>query len=293
MIDTTLGHYRITAALGAGGMGEVWRAEDTKLGREVALKMLPEDFADDPDRHARFEREAKVLASLNHPNIATLHALEHLGGKHVLVMELVEGEGLDEVIARGPVPIDEAIAMALQIAEALEAAHEAGIVHRDLKPANIRVRPDGTVKVLDFGLAKAWEAEGGDSNLSMSPTMTKNATAAGVILGTAGYMSPDQARGKRVDRRADIWAFGVVLWEMLTGSKLFVGETLSDVMASVSKTRHTSCHRASKYASSCPTLCVTARSPSGLSRRRRFGGRRSPAPSPGERSQRRGRHAHA
>ncbi len=183
---STLAHYRITAALGAGGMGEVWRAEDTKLGREVALKMLPEDFADDPDRHARFEREAKVLASLNHNNIATLHALEHLDGQHVLVMELVEGEGLDEVIARGPVPIDEAIAMALQIAEALEAAHEAGIVHRDLKPANIRVRPDGMVKVLDFGLAKAWVTESGDSSLSMSPTTTKHATVEGAILGTAG-----------------------------------------------------------------------------------------------------------
>lgn len=233
MIGSTLSHYRITAALGAGGMGEVWRAEDTKLGREVALKLLPEDFASDPDRHARFEREAKVLASLNHPNIATLFGLEHLDGQHVLVMELVEGEGLDDVIARGPIGIDEAIPMALQIAEALEAAHEAGIVHRDLKPANIRVRPDGTVKVLDFGLAKAWETDSGDSSLSLSPTMTKNATAAGVILGTAAYMSPDQARGKQVDRRADIWAFGVVLWEMLTGHRLFDGGTVSDVMAAV------------------------------------------------------------
>ncbi len=228
-----LAHYRITAALGAGGMGEVWRATDEKLGREVALKLLPDDFADDPDRHARFEREAKVLASLNHANIATLFGLEHLNGQHVLVMELVEGEGLDEVIARGPVPIDEAIPIALQIAEALEAAHEAGIVHRDLKPANIMLSENGMVKVLDFGLAKAWVTESGDSSLSMSPTMTKHATVEGVILGTAGYMSPDQARGKRVDRRADIWAFGVVLWEMLTGSKLFVGETVSDVVASV------------------------------------------------------------
>ncbi len=233
MIGTTLNHYRITAALGAGGMGEVWRAEDTKLGREVALKLLPEDFANDPDRHARFEREAMVLASLNHPNIATLFGLEHLENQHVLVMELVEGEGLDDLIARGPVPNEEAISMALQIAEALEAAHEAGIIHRDLKPANIRIRPDGTVKVLDFGLAKAWETDGGDSSLSLSPTMTKNATAAGVILGTAAYMSPDQARGKQVDRRADIWAFGVVLWEMLTGRRLFDGGTVSDVMAAV------------------------------------------------------------
>ncbi len=235
MIDSVLGQYKITAKLGQGGMGEVWLAEDTTLGRQVALKMLPEDFADDPDRHARFEREAKVLASLNHPNIATLHALEHLDGQHVLVMELVEGEGLDDVIARGPISIDEAIPMALQIAEALEAAHEAGIVHRDLKPANIRIRPDGMVKVLDFGLAKAWETDGGDSSLSLSPTMTRNATMEGVILGTAAYMSPEQARGKKVDRRADIWAFGVVLWETLTGQKLFAGETVSDVLASVLK----------------------------------------------------------
>ncbi|MEN8164765.1 MAG: protein kinase, partial [Acidobacteriota bacterium] len=220
---------------GKGGMGEVWRATDEKLGREVALKVLPEDFADDADRHSRFEREAKVLGSLNHPNIATLYGLEHFDGSHVLVMELVEGEGLDEVIARGPIPIDEAIRTALQIAEALEAAHEAGIVHRDLKPANIRVRPDGTVKVLDFGLAKTWESGGGDSSLSLSPTLTQHATAAGVILGTAAYMAPEQAAGTATDHRADIWAFGVVLWEMLTGNKLFAGETISHVMASVLK----------------------------------------------------------
>ena len=233
MIGTMLAHYRITAALGAGGMGEVWRATDTRLGREVALKALPEDFAADPDRHARFEREAKLLASLNHPNIATLYGLEHLGGNHVLVMELVEGEGLDEVIARGPVPVDEAVSIARQIAEALEAAHDAGIVHRDLKPANVRIRPDGTVKVLDFGLAKAWDAPTGDSGLSLSPTLTHHATAAGVLLGTAAYMSPEQARGRPVDKRADIWAFGAVLWEMLTGRPLFEGETVSDVLAAV------------------------------------------------------------
>lgn len=230
---TRLGTFEISGVLGKGGMGEVWRAKDTSLGREVALKVLPEDFADDPDRHARFEREAKLLASLNHPNIATLHALEHFDGSHVLVMELVEGEGLDEMIARGPIPLDDARHIALQIAEALGAAHEAGIVHRDLKPANVRIRPDGTVKVLDFGLAKSWEMESGDSSLSMSPTMTKHGTAAGVILGTAAYMSPEQARGKAVDRRADIWAYGVVLWEMLTGRKLFEGETVSDVLAAV------------------------------------------------------------
>jgi len=250
---TTLAHYRITAALGAGGMGEVWLAEDEKLGREVALKVLPEEFANDPERMARFEREAKVLASLNHPNIATLYGLESVSGPNsklktqnsklpaeagyitFLAMELVEGEDLSERIKRGPIPIDEVIPIALQIAEALEAAHEQGIVHRDLKPANIKLRSDGTVKVLDFGLAKAWETELGDSSLSLSPTVTRHATVEGVILGTAAYMSPDQARGKKVDRRADIWAFGVVLWEMLTGRKLFEGDTVSDVLASVLK----------------------------------------------------------
>jgi serine/threonine-protein kinase len=264
MIGATLAHYRITAALGAGGMGEVWRATDEKLGREVALKVLPEAFAQDPERMARFEREAKVLASLNHPNIATLYGLEtaissgtetetgkgtgpnsklktqnsklaaNAGMTTFLAMELVEGEDLSERIKRGPIPVDEAIPIALQISEALEAAHEAGIVHRDLKPANIKLTEDGVVKVLDFGLAKAWETEAGDSSLSLSPTVT-HATAAGVILGTAAYMSPEQARGKKVDRRADIWSFGIVLWEMLTGNKLFEGETVSDVLASVLK----------------------------------------------------------
>ena len=255
---TTLAHYRITAELGAGGMGEVWRAEDTKLGREVALKVLPEEFAEDPERMARFEREAKVLASLNHPNIAHLYGLESVEidekdvgagftpaqdkeraginpaptSTHMLVMELVEGEDLSERIKRGAIQIDEAIPIAMQIAEALEAAHEQGIVHRDLKPANIKITEDGTIKVLDFGLAKAWETEGGESSLSLSPTVTK-ATAAGVILGTAAYMSPEQARGKKVDRRTDIWAFGVVLWEMLTGRKLFEGDTVTDVLADV------------------------------------------------------------
>ena len=261
MIGTSLAHYRITAALGAGGMGEVWRATDTKLGREVALKVLPEAFASDPDRLARFEREAKVLASLNHPNIAHLYGLENLEidekavGEgfipsrdderaginpapttvHMLVMELVEGEDLSERIRRGAIPIDEAIPIAVQIAEALEAAHEAGIVHRDLKPANIKLTENGTVKVLDFGLAKAWETEAGDSGLSLSPTLTRHATMEGVILGTAAYMSPEQAKGKKVDRRADIWAFGVVLWEMLTGTRLFAEETASETLAAVLK----------------------------------------------------------
>ena len=230
-----LGTYRVTAALGVGGMGEVWRAEDTTLGREVALKVLPEEVAADPERLARFEREARLLAALNHPNVATLYGLEHLGGQYVLVMELVEGRGLDEVIADGPLPMDESVAIALQLAEALEAAHEQGIVHRDLKPANIRIRPDGAVKVLDFGLAKAWRTDDGDASggLSMSPTMTRHATIEGVILGTAAYMSPEQARGHAVDKRADIWAFGVVLWEMLTGTRLFAGDTVSDILAAV------------------------------------------------------------
>jgi len=296
-------------------MGEVWRAEDTKLGREVALKVLPDEFAKDPDRMARFEREAKVLASLNHQNIATLYGLEqapvipseqsesrdplnsenvsstehspenysHPSGavKHLrqredhgvglqptpdplqlskavsggpstrgaeaplaqddkravtfLAMELVEGEDLSERINRGQIPADEAVPIALQIAEALEAAHEAGIVHRDLKPANIKLRTDGTVKVLDFGLAKSWNTDQTDSGLSLSPTMTAHATAAGVILGTAAYMAPEQAAGVSADRRADIWSFGVVLWEMLTGHKLFGGETVSHVLAAVLK----------------------------------------------------------
>jgi Tol biopolymer transport system component len=239
-------------------MGEVWRARDTSLGRDVALKLLPGDFAEDPERHGRFEREAKVLAALNHPNIATLYGLEHLqiadgytvsdsGSRtpdpnverapralHVLVMEVVEGEGLDERIARGAIPAHEAVPLALQIARALEAAHEKGIVHRDLKPANVKVRPDGTVKVLDFGLAKAWAEEGSvESSLSVSPTITSRRTRAGAILGTVAYMAPEQAKGKAVDKRADIWALGVVLWELLTGSRPFVGETGSDVLASV------------------------------------------------------------
>ena len=239
MIGQTLSHYRVTAALGAGGMGEVYRATDTKLGRDVALKLLPEAFAADPDRLARFEREAKVLASLNHTGIAHVYGFEAATlpdgtTAHFLAMELVEGEDLAERLKRSAIPVDEAIAIAKQIAQGLEEAHEKGIVHRDLKPANVKLTPDGKVKVLDFGLAKAWEGPGtASSDLSQSPTLAHTGTAAGLILGTAAYMSPEQARGKAVDKRADIWAFGVVLWEMLTGQKLFVGETVSDVLAAV------------------------------------------------------------
>ena len=296
MIGQTLSHFSITAKLGEGGMGEVYRAEDTKLGREVAIKVLPEAVANDPERLARFEREAKVLASLNHPHIASIYAIESttptgrpwarlasqdevdaaldkptdnrqaddaafgepLAGEavqdegdsptrpvHFLVMELAEGEDLKERLTRGPIPVDEALPMALQIAEALEAAHESGIIHRDLKPANIKVDQNGNVKVLDFGLAKALDPATGDRGhdgivspdtqaaISMSPTLTAQMTGVGVILGTAAYMSPEQAKGKRVDRRVDIWAFGVVLWEMLTGRQLFTGDSTSEMLAAV------------------------------------------------------------
>ena len=203
-------------------MGQVWRATDTTLGRQVAIKILPDAFAADPDRLARFEREAKTLASLNHPHIAAIYGFEKSSGMHALVMELVEGEDLSQRIAKGAIPIDEALPIARQIAEALEAAHEQGIIHRDLKPANIKVRADGTVKVLDFGLAKAMDSPAGSSpNVSQSPTITTPAmTQAGMILGTAAYMAPEQARGKMVDRRADIWAFGAVLFEILTGARV-------------------------------------------------------------------------
>jgi eukaryotic-like serine/threonine-protein kinase len=224
---TRLGAYEISAPLGAGGMGEVYRARDSKLNRDVAIKVLPDAFAADAERLARFTREAQTLASLNHPNIAHIHGLEESGGIRALVMELVAGDDLSAIIARGPVPVAEALPIARQIAEALEAAHELGIVHRDLKPANVKVRGDGTVKVLDFGLAKALspEAASASGDAMNSPTITTPAmTAAGMILGTAAYMAPEQARGKAVDKRADIWAFGVVLYEMLTGTRLFDGE---------------------------------------------------------------------
>jgi serine/threonine protein kinase/Tol biopolymer transport system component len=231
---TRIGVYEIVSALGAGGMGEVYRARDTKLNRDVAIKVLLPAVANDPDRLARFSREAQVLASLNHPNIAHVHGLEESGGVTALVMELVEGEDLSQRIARGPIPLDEGLPIARQIAEALEAAHDHGIIHRDLKPANIKVRADGTVKVLDFGLAKAIEpASGSSMTAANSPTLSIHATQAGIILGTAAYMSPEQARGKFVDKRTDIWAFGAVLFEMLTGARAFPGDDATDTIVAV------------------------------------------------------------
>ena len=234
---TRLGVYEITAPIGEGGMGQVYRATDTTLGRQVAIKILPDAFASDPERLARFEREAKTLASLNHPHIAAIYGFEKSAGLHALVMELVEGDDLSQRIARGAIPIDETLPIAKQIADALEAAHEQGITHRDLKPANIKVRGDGTVKVLDFGLAKAMEPAGAMSpSASMSPTITTPAmTQAGMILGTAAYMSPEQARGKVVDKRSDIWAFGCVLYEMLTGKQAFTGDTITDILGGIVK----------------------------------------------------------
>ena len=235
---TKLGWYEITAAIGAGGMGEVYQAHDTKLGRDVAIKILPEAFAHDPERLSRFQREAKLLASLNHPNIAAIYGLEEDRGRSYLVMELVLGETLRERIAReGRVPVEEALKIAVQIAEALEAAHEKSIVHRDLKPANVKVTPEGKVKVLDFGLAKAFVGESVIEDIGNSPTVSHAATMQGVILGTAAYMSPEQARGRTtvIDKRTDIWAFGCVLYELVTGKLAFQGETVTEILASVMK----------------------------------------------------------
>jgi eukaryotic-like serine/threonine-protein kinase len=229
-----LGSYEVLAPIGAGGMGEVYRARDTRLHRDVAIKILPELFAADPDRLMRFEREAKTLAALNHPNIAHVYGVEESPGGRALVMELVDGDDLAQQLARGPLPVDQALAVARDVAAALEAAHEAGIVHRDLKPANIKVRPDGTVKVLDFGLAKVAEPLGAGTDAAHSPTFTSPAlTQMGVVLGTAAYMAPEQARGKAVDKRADIWAFGCVLYELLTGRVAFAGETMTDTLAAI------------------------------------------------------------
>src|SRR3954463_7043911 len=236
-VGDTLGSYDIIAALGAGGMGEVYRARDTKLGREVAIKILPETFAQDPERLARFQREAQILAALSHPHIGGIHRLDEALGIRFLVLELVSGESLAERLSRGALPVDDAFAVARQLVDALEAAHDKGIVHRDLKPANIMLTDDGQVKVLDFGLAKqeagAAGASGG-AGMTHSPTLTFAATQAGVILGTAAYMSPEQAKGRPADKRSDVWAFGCVLYEMITGINPFSGidvvETLSSVI---------------------------------------------------------------
>ncbi|HPF70383.1 MAG TPA: protein kinase, partial [Candidatus Krumholzibacteria bacterium] len=234
MTGKTLLHYEIHETVGKGGMGEVYRARDTKLGRDVAIKILPAELAGDAEREARFQREARALASLQHPNVASVYGFEEADGIRFLVMELVPGADLTGRIKSGPCPVAEVLPLARQIAAGLEAAHEAGIVHRDLKPANIMETPEGEIKILDFGLAQAWLGEAAtDSGSSLVPTMTAAVTQAGTILGTAAYMSPEQARGGHVDRRTDIWAFGVILFELLTGKQLFQGETVSDTLAAV------------------------------------------------------------
>ena len=234
-VGKQLGIYTVVGPLGAGGMGEVYRATDTKLDREVALKVLPDAMARDPERVARFEREAKLLASLNHPQIAAIYGFEQAEGKRFLVLELVEGATLAERIAAGRLMVEESLDIARQIAEALEAAHDNGIIHRDLKPANVKITPEGQVKVLDFGLAKALAEEDPDTEMSpgTSPTITQHYTKPGVILGTAAYMSPEQARGRPVDKRADIWAFAVLLCEMLTGRRMFEAPTVPETLAQV------------------------------------------------------------
>ena len=236
-IGTRVGSYEVLSVLGAGGMGEVYRARDTRLQRDVALKILPDVFANDPERLARFQREAQLLASLNHTTLAGIYGLEESGTAKALILELVDGQTLAERIAMGPVPVAEALLIAKQIADALGSAHDAGIIHRDLKPANIKMRPDGAVKVLDFGLAKAVAPDSSSiavAGLSQSPTITNiPGTMMGVILGTAAYMSPEQAKGRIVDKRADVWAFGCVLYEMLTGKRSFEGEDVSDTIAAI------------------------------------------------------------
>ena len=233
MIGTTLSHYQVLEKLGAGGMGVVYRARDTNLGRDVAIKVLPAELSHDSERLSRFEREARLLASLNHPHVATLHGFEEASGTHFLVMELVEGETLADKIARGPLPIDEALPLFRQMAEGLEASHDKGIIHRDLKPANVKVTSDGNVKVLDFGLAKVFGAAHASGPQSESPTVTRSPSESGVILGTAAYMSPEQARGKTLDKRTDIWSFGCCLFEALTARPAFLGETVSDTLAQI------------------------------------------------------------
>jgi serine/threonine protein kinase len=233
---TRLGVYEITGTLGAGGMGEVYRAKDTKLGREVAIKTLPSALANDADRLARFEREAKLLAALNHAHIAAVYGLDIHEGTHFLAMELVEGETLEKRLKGGALSVEDALRLALQIAEALEAAHGKGVVHRDLKPANIMLTRDGQAKVLDFGLAKAFSGVAGEASPAHSPALSLAMTQAGLVLGTAGYMSPEQASGQATDQRGDVWAFGVVLYEILTGLPVFKGESVPHVLADVLKT---------------------------------------------------------
>src|SRR5215831_5781019 len=230
---TRLGLFEVVGPLGAGGMGEVYRARDTRLGREVALKVLPEAFARDPVRVGRFSREARMLASINHPSIAAIYGAEEDGGIRYLVLELVPGDTLAERMAGGAISLDESLSFARQIAEALEAAHERGVVHRDLKPSNIKVTPEGKIKVLDLGLAKMMEETSEEADLSNSPTLVQDQTRPGVILGTAEFMSPEQARGKTIDKRTDIWAFGCILFEMLSGRRAFSGETVSDILAAI------------------------------------------------------------
>ena len=232
---TRLGSYEIVAQIGAGGMGEVYRARDSKLGRDVAIKVLPTNFVNDPERLSRFQREARMLAALNHANIATIYGLEECDGVTCLVMELVSGETLAERVNAGPLALAEALKIAVQIVEALEAAHEKSIIHRDLKPANVKVTPEGKVKVLDFGLAKAYAGDSETCDPSNSPTMSAAATMQGMVLGTAAYMSPEQARGKSVDKRTDIGAFGCVLYELLTGKHAFAGEDTTEILAAVVK----------------------------------------------------------
>ena len=232
-IGTQLGSHLVTGLLGRGGFGEVYRARDTKLKREVAIKILPEEFSRDPERVARFQREAEVLASLNHPNIAAIYNLEEADGSRFLVLELVEGDTLADRIAHGPIPWNESFVMAKQIAEALEAAHEKGVTHRDLKPANIKITPDGTVKVLDFGLAKVMTEDAAGVGLSQVPTGSIGVTREGIILGTAAYMSPEQARGKPLDKRTDVWSFGCVLYEMLAGHPAFEGQDVTEIVGRI------------------------------------------------------------
>jgi len=236
MIGTSLIHYRLTAKLGAGGMGEVYRATDTKLGREVAIKVLPEQFSESRESVARFEREAKVLASLDHPNIAAIYGFEQASGTRFLVLQLVEGETLAERLQRGALPVRTALEVCRQISEALEVAHEKGVIHRDLKPANVKITPDGKVKVLDFGIAKGLLDEPSiqrNAAQEDTPTVLTASTRPGAILGTPAYMSPEQARGESVDKRSDIWSFGCVLYECLSGTKLFEAETPIDSLHAV------------------------------------------------------------